>query len=133
MTPAVKYSRILAKCLFVLFMLESGRNWVQWTFFPDTQMNFFQVSAETLWGINMLKTDMTSGVAASGLFVLLYFLRGKQWLPPAIALVSVFLVTRAISLVMDGVSAMLWAGVAYELVYLAIAVFLFRTEPQGAI
>ena len=126
----MKYARVFVKVIFGLFMLDSCRNWIQWTFFTDIAKEFFQVQSEGIWGLNMLKTDMTAGVATSGVFVLLYFLRGKQWLPPAIVLVSVFIVTRLLSMAIDGASTMLWAGVAYEVTFLAAAVFLLRTEPM---
>ncbi len=125
----MKYARGFFKVLFGLFALDAGRNWVQWTFFPDVAMEFFQVHAETLWGLNMLKTDMTGGVAASGVFAAMYLLRGKNWLPPAIAIVSVFLVTRLIHMFVDGSTPMLWAGIGYEAVYLVTALFLLQTEP----
>ena len=126
----MKYARTFVKVIFGLFMLDSCRNWIQWTFFTDAAKEFFQVQSESIWGLNMLKTDMTAGVATSGVFVLLYFLRGKQWLPPAIVLVSVFIVTRLLSMAIDGTTGMLWAGIAYEVTFLAAAVFLLKTEPE---
>ena len=126
----MKYGRIFAKVVFGLFVLDTGRNWVQWTFFPDSAMEFFQVSAESVFGMNMLKTDMTAGVAVSGVFALLYFIRGKVWLAPAIVVVSVFLVTRLINIAMDGSTGTLWAGIGYELLYFATALFLLKTEPR---
>ena len=127
---AMKYGRIFAKILFGLFVLDIARNWIQWTSFPEVAMEFFQVSAEGVFGMNMLKTDMTAGVAVSGVFALLYFVRGKVWLAPAIVVVSVFLVTRLINMAMDGSTGMLWAGVGYELVFFATALFLQKTEPK---
>ena len=127
----MKYGRVLAKVLFGLFVLDIARNWIQWTFFPEAAMAFFQVSADGLFGLNMLKTDMTAGVAVSGVFAVLYFVRGKSWLPPAIVVVSVFLVTRLINMAMDGATGMLWAGIGYELVFFATALFLLKTEPEA--
>lgn len=118
--------------LFFLFMLDQARNWITWTFYPESAMALFQVSAETVWGINMLKTDMTSGVAAAGVCALLYFVRGAQWLPPAIVIVSVFLVTRGISLIVDGTTAMLWYGMLYEGAYFAAAYILWRHHQSEA-
>lgn len=126
----MKYGRIFAKVLFGLFLLDAARNWVQWTFFPDSAMEFFQVGAEGVFGMNMLKTDMTAGVAVSGLFALLYFVRGKVWLSPAIVVASVFLVTRLINIAMDGSTGMLWTGIGYELLFFATALFLLKTEPK---
>jgi len=128
----MKYGRIFAKVLLGLFILDIARNWIQWTFFPEVAMAFFQVSAEGLFGLNMLKTDMTAGVAVSGVFALLYFIRGKVWLAPAIVVVSVFLVTRLINMAMDGATGTLWAGIGYELVFFATALFLLKTEPGAA-
>lgn len=128
---AAKIGRIIAQVLFFLFMLDATRNWVQWTFMTEIALETFQVSADTLWGINMLKTDMTSGVATSGVFAALYFLRGKQWLPPAMVLVSVYFITRGISLIVDGTTPMLWAGMAYEGVYFLAALTIYKTEPDA--
>lgn len=126
----MKYGRIFAKVLFGLFLLDAARNWVQWTFFPDSAMEFFQVGAKGVFGMNMLKTDMTAGVAVSGVFALLYFVRGKVWLAPAIVVASVFLVTRLINIALDGSTGMLWAGIGYELLFFATALFLLKTEPK---
>ena len=121
------------KILFFLFMLDQARNWITWTFFPADAMTLFEVSANSVpWGINMLKTDMTSGVAAAGVCAFLYFLRGPQWLPPAMVIVSVFLVTRGISLIVDGTSTMLWFGMLYEFLYLAAAYILYNFDHKPA-
>ncbi len=100
--------------------------------FTESALELFEVSAETLWGTNMLKTDMTSGVAAAGRCAFLYFVRGRQWLPPAMLITSVFLVTCGISLIVGGTSTMLWFGMLYEFVYLAAAFILcsFDTLPE---
>lgn len=78
--------------------------WILWTFYPESAMTQFQVSTESITGINALNCDMAGIVLAIGLFLLLYFIQGTRWLYPATIAAFAVLFGRVISLFIDGVS-----------------------------
>jgi len=104
--------------MFLMFAL-----WSLWTFLPERAKALFEVDAVSATGINALKSDMGGAVLTVGLLILLGFVHKKQWFYAAAIASGSILISRVISLAVDGFSQ---AGIAATILeVLAIIAFLF--------
>ncbi len=105
--------------------------WVRW--FVDTQaiLDQYQVTTETITGINALKSGMGGSALITGIFVILYFFKGGRWLLPVIISTGALLLTRVLSLLFDGFSMVGFIGVVLEILLMAAAAFLWSQRTKS--
>ena len=71
-------------------------------------------------GINTLRSDVTGVIFCIGLFIILYLVRGRQWLMPSILLVGSLTAFRLYSIAVDGFVDLAVPAIIAELVTLAL-------------
>lgn len=123
MSGVTKITLALAKVYIGLLGLILISMWALWFISPEMAQELCQVKADSITGINMLKSDMGGAVLIIGLFIFLYFFKGKKWLFPAIVSTAAILVTRTLSMIIDGASINVVSGIAMEA--LAVLAFYF--------
>lgn len=121
----------IAKIFLGLIALLLISTWGRW--FVDTQaiLDQYQVAAETITGINALKSGMGGAALIIGIFVILYFFNGSRWLLPVIISTGALLLTRVLSLLFDGFSETGFIGVVLEILLIAAAAFLWSQRTKS--
>jgi len=85
--------------LIALLLLKTG---FMWSFLPETNLEAHNIVTNSNLGLNMIKSEIGSGLFSVALFLLLYVIKGKKWFLPATIMVGLYLVTRTISFMVDG-------------------------------
>lgn len=122
----------VVKIFLGLIALLLISTWVRW--FVDTQaiLDQYQVAAETITGINALKSGMGGAALIIGIFFILYFFYGSRWLLPVIISTGALLLTRVVSLLADGFSETGFIGVVLEILLIAAAAYLWSPRTKSA-
>ena len=102
--------------------------WARWFIQPEAMYALYDVTANSRFGVNMLKSDMGGFVLTIGFLSLLAVWRGGSWYPPALIAQAAILFTRVLSLLQDGATAGIWGGIALETVVFAVTFALFRND-----
>ena len=126
------YLRLGVKILVSLVAAVLIAMWVGWFVQPEAIMSVYEVSANSLYGLNMLKSDMGGFVLTLGILTLLAVWRGGPWFAPALLAQGVVLGTRCLSVALDGFVSSLWVGIMLEVTVLAATLWLFQTHKAYA-
>ncbi len=92
----------ILKILIGLIALMLLRQGFMWSFLPEMNLESHNIVTNSNLGLNMIKSEIGSGLFSVAIFLLLYVIKGKKWFLPATIMVGFFLVIRTISLIMDG-------------------------------
>ena len=122
--------KLVLKGLILLNTIEMFGLWLTWMISPETAEGLFQVDAVNITGMNSLKGDYAGLFLALGVFLVLFFIKGKQWLyPPAIALICIVF-GRMISLLVDGYDQQGAIGGLIELIIAIIFITVAQSSPS---
>lgn len=116
------------RALLVLMGLGLVAFGSMWGFFPEPCMALTGIAADDALSRNMLKTDMGGGLLGTGVLLVLSGLRGGTWTAATLVLVSFYLLVRAVSVVVDGPSALALLGIAAEATCAAVLLAVRRME-----
>ena len=106
--------------------------WLIWMISPETAKSIFEVDASSITGINSLKSEIGGLFLTYGVFLILFFVKGKQWLYSAAVALSCVMVTRTISLVVDGYTQPGVINLLIELVSVIIFVSVARQDSSDS-
>ena len=121
----------ICKVLIGLVSLMLLFTWSRWFFEPEAMYELYEVSAETITGINMLKANMSSGVLAIAVLGLLYLIKGRMWLLPSMVAVACMLITRIGFMLIEGSAPQVLTGIAMEAFTLILWIVLYRLDTSN--
>lgn len=102
--------------------------WIMWTFNSDSAKKWFDVSNSSTKGMNVLKSHVGGTFLIFVIFVFLYFIQHKDyWAYAAIVATSAVLITRLISVFVDGFSSYGAIALLNEIIIVTILFYLVRT------
>lgn len=104
--------------------------WARWFFDPSAMYTLYEVNAETVTGINMLKANMSSGVLIIAVLSFLYIFKGRQWLLPSMIAVACMLFTRIAFMLIEGAAPQVLTGIGLETFVLILWGILYRYDNQ---
>ncbi len=105
--------------LIALMLLKQG---FMWSFFPESNLEAHNIVTNSNLGLNMIKSEIGSGLFSVSIFLLLYVIKGQKWFLPAAIMVGFFLVIRTISFIMDGYHKIIVTLIVLEAILL-VALF----------
>ena len=105
--------------LIALMLFKQG---FMWSFLPETNLEIHNIVTNSNLGLNMIKSEIGTGVLSVSIFLLLYVIKGQKWFLPAIIMVGLFLVIRTISFIIDGYHQIIVSIIILEVLIL-IALF----------
>ena len=120
-----KYVVLGLKVFSGLIALYLIATWSRWFIQPGVMLDRLDVSATSVFGLNMLKSDMGGFVLTIGILILVAIWKGGAWYSSALVAMSAILGTRLMSAVQDGGATAIWYAVVIEGVALAVMVLLF--------
>lgn len=103
-----------------------------WAFFPDSNLEINQIIADSTLGMNMIKSDIGGALLATGVIILLFTIKGRQWFYPTIILSGGYFLVRTISFFVDGYHLTIIIGIAMEGIVILAAYFLNRLLIQSS-
>jgi len=120
----------ICKVLIGLVSLMLLYTWARWFFEPAAMYALYEVNAETVAGINMLKANMSSGVLAIAVLSLIYLFKGRKWLLPSMVAVACMLFTRIGFMILEGSAPQVLTGIGMEAFVLILWIILYRLDKK---
>ena len=112
----------ILKIFIALIALMLFKQGFMWSFLPETNLEIHNIVTNSNLGLNMIKSEIGTGVLSVSIFLLLYVIKGQKWFLPAIIMVGLFLVIRTISFIIDGYHQIIVSIIILEVLIL-IALF----------
>ena len=113
----------IALGLMGLTLLYSG---FMWAFMPADNLIANDIVAQSILGLNMVKSDIGGPLMAVGLMQLLFVFGKQQFLWPLVLISLSYFAVRTTSLIVDGSHPMIIAGIAMELLVPALNLLLHK-------
>ncbi|MEM7130508.1 MAG: hypothetical protein AAF702_29560 [Chloroflexota bacterium] len=110
--------------LIAITLLGNGFLWG----FTLNNLETYSITTEGALGLNMIKSNISSGQFSAFIFLVMYTWRRGFWFYPAIILVVSYLIPRIVSLFVDGSHPTILIGIALEAFVAIVLVALWRME-----
>lgn len=101
-------------------------NGFMWAFLPETNMETDGIIANSVLGLNMIKSDIGAPLMAVGLFQLLFVLGRNEFFLPLVIIASSYFVVRTVSFFVDGSHLLIIIGIVMELLVPVLNMALYR-------
>lgn len=95
-----------------------------WSFMPEANLEMNEIVAESVLGINMIKSDIGGALLAAGTFLVLFALKGGQWFYPTVIIAGSYFMVRTVSFITDGYHQTILIGVILEGIVVAASILL---------
>ncbi|NME72582.1 hypothetical protein [Flammeovirga aprica] len=122
----MKVVKVILKVLLGLMGLVLVYNGFKWAFLPENNLNTNGIIANTILGINMIKSDIGAPLMAIGLFQVLFVLGRKEFFFPLIIISLLYFVVRLVSYFVDGSHPIIEIGLVMEVVVPLLNTVLFK-------
>lgn len=109
--------------LMGLTLLFSG---FMWAFLPESNLETNEIVANSILGLNMIKSDIGAPLMAIGLFQILFVFGRSQFFLPLVITSLLYFLVRTVSFFVDGSHSTIVIGIVMELMVPLLNVALYR-------
>lgn len=109
--------------LMGLTLLFSG---FMWAFLPESNLETNEIIANSILGLNMIKSDIGAPLMAVGLFQILFVFGRSQFFLPLVITSLLYFLVRTVSFFVDGSHSTIVIGIVMELMVPLLNVALYR-------
>ena len=119
---------LISKVYLGIVALFVGYLGLGWAFAIDGGLEKYDITINTIAGLNTVKSIMGTGLISISLFAGLFIVNTKKWYPPMLVMISILLIVRVSSLVMDGFHDRMAIYTGLEVLVLLAVIFTGKNE-----
>ena len=103
-------------------------NGFMWGFFPNNNLETYDIIVNASSGMNMIKSDIGGPLLIAGLFTLLYSIKGEKWYWSTLLISSGYLFVRFFSIIFDGYSQTAMLGIVVEIIAISLLIVSYKVN-----